>query len=145
VGESRFSKAESIARAEKEFAAWRAFLVDQAARGRAELKGSDGWTLAEAAAHVARWQDWASRRIPAILAGERGERLDVEGKNVVWANEDRGVGFDPALERMDRAWLELQRAAEAVPHEKWRRLITALFVANTWEHYEEHLAWRPAS
>ena len=144
MSEKRPAKTETIARAEKEFATWRSFLTDQAAKERAELKGSDGWTLAEATAHVARWQDWAARRIPAILAGERAERLDIEGNNAAWAKADRGVGFDPALERMDKAWAELHRAALAVPDERCRRLITATFVANTWEHYEEHLAWRPA-
>jgi hypothetical protein len=144
MSESRFSKSETIARAESEFAGWRTFLVDQAKRGRAELRGTDGWTLAEATAHVARWQDWAARRIGGILAGERAERLDIEGKNKVWGAEDRGVEFDPALERMDQAWSELLRAARAVPEEKWRRLVQATFAANTWEHYEEHLAWRPA-
>ena len=140
----RLSRAETIARAEREFIAWRGFLTDQAAKGRAELMGSDGWTLAEATSHIARWQDWAAKRIPGILAGERGERLDIEGRNAAWAKEDRGVGFDSALDRMDEAWAELQRAAEGVPDGKWRRSITTAFVANTWEHYEEHLTWRPA-
>ena len=45
---------------------------------------------------------------------------------------------------MDEAWGELLRAAKDVPDGKWRRSITATFVANTWEHYEEHRAWRPA-
>jgi len=36
-------------------------------------------------------------------------------------------------------------AVIAVPDAKWRRLISAVFAANTWEHYEEHLAWHPAA
>lgn len=143
MSEKRPSKTETITRAENEFAVWRRFLTDQAAKRRAELKGTDGWTLAEAAAHVARWQDWAAKRILGILAGERGERLDIEGNNTAWALEDLGLEFDPALERIDNAWAELHRAAQAVPDAKWRRLVHTTFVANTWEHYEEHLAWRP--
>jgi hypothetical protein len=144
MNEKRVSQADAIARAEAEFAAWRTFLTEQAAQGRAGLQGSDGWTLAEATAHVARWQGWAAERTRGILAGERGEALDIEGKNAAWAKLDRDIGFDQALEQMDRAWAELHRAAKAVPEEKWRRLIIAVFAANTWEHYEEHLAWRPA-
>jgi hypothetical protein len=144
VSEERLSKAQAIARADATWADWRAFLVGEAAAGRAELKGSDGWSLAEAAAHVTRWQGWAVERIRGILVAERAERLDVEGNNAGWTKEDRGVAFAPALERMDGAWAALRKAAVAVPDAKWRRLISAVFAANTWEHYEEHLAWRPA-
>ena len=66
-------------------------------------------------------------------------------KNAAWAKEDLGVTFEPALERMDSAWSALRKAAVAVPDAKWRRLISAVFAANTWEHYEEHLAWHPAA
>jgi hypothetical protein len=145
MSEERLSKAEAIARADATWAEWRAFLVGEAAAGRADTKGSDGWTLAEAAAHIARWQGWAVARIRGILVAEKAERLDVDGKNAVWAKEDRGVAFAPALERMDGAWSTLRRAAVAVPDAKWRRLISAVFAANTWEHYEEHLAWHPAA
>ena len=145
MSEERFSKAEAIAKADATWADWRSFLVAEAAEGRAAMTGSDGWTLAEAAAHVARWQGWAVERIRSILIGARSERLDVDGKNAAWAKEDRGVTFEPALERMDGAWSALRKAAVAVPDAKWRRLISAVFAANTWEHYEEHLAWHPAA
>jgi hypothetical protein len=145
MSEQRVSKAEAIAKADATWADWRAFLLGEAAAGRAELKGSDGWTVAEAAAHVARWQGWAVERIRAILVAERAERLDVDGKNAAWAKEDRGVAFARALERMDGAWAALRKAADAVPDAKWRRLTSAVFAANTWEHYEEHLAWRPTA
>jgi hypothetical protein len=145
MSEERLSKAGAIAKADAAWADWRAFLVGEAAAGRAELTGSDGWTLAEAAAHVTRWQGWAVDRIRGILVGEKAERLDIDGKNAAWAKEDRGVGFAAALERMDGAWSALRKAAIAVPEAKWRRLISAVFAANTWEHYEEHLAWHPAA
>jgi hypothetical protein len=145
MGEERLSKAQAIAKADATWAEWRAFLVGEAAAGRAELKGSDGWTLAEAAAHVTRWQGWAVDRIRGILAAERAERLDIDGNNAAWAKQDRDVAIAPALERMDSAWIALRKAAVAVPDSKWRRLISAVFAANTWEHYEEHLAWRPAA
>jgi hypothetical protein len=145
MSEERLSKAAAITKGDATWKDWRAFLVGEAAAGRAELKGSDGWTLAEAAAHVTRWQDWAVARIRGILAAEKAERLDIEGNNAAWAKADRGVAFEPALEKMDSAWSELRKAAVAVPHSKWRRLINAVFAANTWEHYEEHLAWHPAS
>jgi hypothetical protein len=145
MSEERLSKAEAIAKADATWADWRAFLVVQAAAGRAELKGSDGWTLAEAAAHVARWQGWAVERIRGILVAEKAERLDVDGKNAAWAHEDRDVAFAPALERMDGAWAALRKVAVAVPDAKWRRLVSAVFAANTWEHYEEHLVWHPAA
>jgi hypothetical protein len=139
------SKDRAIIEADATWAEWRAFLVKEAAAGRADLKGADGWTLAEAAVHVARWQGWAADRIRGILAGERGERLEVDAKNAAWAEKDGGVTFEPALERSDAAWVELRRAASAVPDERWRRLIHSVFAANTWEHYEEHLAWHPAA
>lgn len=139
------SKAEAIAKADATWVAWRAFLASEAAAGRADTKGTDGWTLAEATVHVARWQGWAVERIRGILVAEKGERLDVDGKNAAWAEEDRGVAIEPALERMEGAWSALRKAAVAVPDAKWRRLISAVFAANTWEHYEEHLAWHPAA
>ena len=145
MSEGRPSKAEAIAKADATWEEWRAFLVGEAGAGRADTKGSDGWTLAEAAAHVARWQGWAVERIRGILVAERSERLDVEGKNAAWAKKDRGVTFEPALKRMDDAWSALRKAAVAVPDAKWRRLISAVFAASTWEHYEEHLAWHPAA
>ena len=145
MSEARLSKDQAIARADATWVDWRAFLVREAAAGRAELKGSDGWTLAEAAAHGARWQVWAADRMRGILAGERGERLQVDAKNAAWAEKDRGIAFEQALERMDGAWGELRRTASAVPDERWRRLINAVFAANTWEHYEEHLAWHPGA
>jgi hypothetical protein len=143
MSEARASRDQAIARADATWAEWRAFLVGEAAAGRAELRGSDGWTLAEAAAHVARWQDWAVARMRGILAGERGERLEIDARNAAWAEQDRGIGFDPALQRMDTAWAALREAASAVPEPSWRRLLSVVFAANTWEHYEEHLAWHP--
>ena len=127
MSEERLSKAAAITKGDATWKDWRAFLVG------------------EAAAHVTRWQDWAVARIRGILAAEKAERLDIEGNNAAWAKADRGVAFEPALEKMDSAWSELRKAAVAVPHSKWRRLINAVFAANTWEHYEEHLAWHPAS
>jgi hypothetical protein len=145
VSEERLAKTDAIAKAEAAYAVWREFLTEQAAAGRAELKGADGWTLAEATAHVSHWQVWAVERLRGILAGQKGERLNVDGKNAGWAKEDRGIEFEPALERMDKAWADLRKAARAVPDEKWRRLIIAVLAANTWEHYDEHLAWRPGA
>ena len=135
-------KATSIAKADSTWTEWRGFLVGEAAAGRAERKGSDGWTLAEATAHVARWQAWAAVRMRGVLAGERMERLNVDGRNAAWAVADRSVDFATALERMDVAWEELRRTAAAIPDAQWRRLVNSIFAANTWEHYEEHLAWR---
>jgi hypothetical protein len=145
MSEQGQSKDRAITKADATWADWRAFLVKEAAAGRAELKGSDGWTLAEAAHHVARWQGWAADRMRGILAGDRGGRLEVDAKNATWAEKDRGMTFAPALERSDAAWVELRKTASAVPDEKWRRLIHAVFAANTWEHYEEHLAWHPGA
>jgi Mycothiol maleylpyruvate isomerase N-terminal domain len=145
MSEERLSKAEAIAKADAAWADWRAFLVGEAAAGRAQPRGSDGWTLAEVFAHVTRWQGWAVDRIRGILIAEKAERLDIEGNNAAWAKADRGVAFAPALERMDGAWAELRKAADAVPEARWRRLISVVFAANTWEHYEEHLAWHPAA
>ena len=142
MSEAGQSKAEALAKADETWAEWRAYLVGEAAAGRAERRGSDGWTLAEAAAHVARWQGWAVARILGVLAGERIERLDVDAKNAAWAGEDREIDFRVALERMDGAWVALRKTATGTPEQRWRRLIHAVFAANTWEHYEEHLAWR---
>jgi len=139
------SRDEAIAKADATWADWRGFLVREAAAGQAELKGADGWTLAEAAAHVARWQGWAADRIRGILAGERGERLEIDAKNAAWAEKDRGIAFEAALERMDGAWSLLRKTASAVPDDRWRRLISVVFAANTWEHYVEHLAWHPGT
>jgi len=142
MSDERLSKAAALAKADQTWAEWRAFLAAEAAAGRAGRAGSDGWTLAEAAAHVARWQGWAALRMRGVLAGERIERLDVNVKNAAWAEEDRGVSFVAALARMDGAWAALRKTAAGIPEERWRRLLNAVFAANTWEHYEEHLAWR---
>jgi hypothetical protein len=142
MSDDRLSKAEAIAKADQTWAEWRGFLVSEIDAKRAESRGVDGWTLAEAAAHVARWQDWAVARLRGLLAGERIERLDVDAKNAAWAEEDRGIPFQTALERMDGAWIALRKAAAGIPEARWRRLVNAVFAANTWEHYEEHLAWR---
>jgi len=131
-----------MAKADQTWAEWRAFLAAEAAAGRAGRAGTDGWTLAEAAAHVARWQGWAATRMRSDLAGERIERLEVDANNAAWAELDRGVEFETALERMDAAWAALRKTAAGMPEEGWRRLLNAVFAANTWEHYEEHLAWR---
>jgi hypothetical protein len=142
MSEERLSKAQALAKADQTWIEWRAYVVGEAAGGPADRRGADGWTLAEAAAHVARWQGWAATRMRGVLAGERIERLNVDAKNAAWAEEDHGVVLQVALERMDRAWEALRKAAAAIPEERWRRLINAVFAANTWEHYEEHLAWR---
>jgi hypothetical protein len=145
VSKESSSKAETIAKADAAWKDWHAFLVEEANAGRVGQVGTDGWTLAEAVAHVARWQDWAAGQIRAILAGERVERVEVEAKNAEWAAADREIDFATALIRMDEAWTGLRAAAESVPDDKWRRMVAAIFVANTWEHYEEHLAWRTAA
>jgi hypothetical protein len=142
MSEDRLSKAEAMAKADATWGEWREFLAGEAAAGRATTRGTDGWTLAEAAAHVARWQGWAAARMQGLLDGERIERLDVDARNAAWAADDRGIAFQPALERMDGAWAVLRKTAAEIPQARWRRMLNAVFAANTWEHYEEHLAWR---
>ena len=138
------SKADALARADAAWEGWRSFLAGEAEAGRTGLKGADGWTLAEAVAHVARWQGWATERLRSLPAGERIPRLDIDGQNAAWAEADSGAEFEVARVRQEDAWRRLRAEAEAVPEAKWRRLVSGTFAANTWEHYEEHLEWHPS-
>ncbi len=81
---------------------WTAFLDEQERRGRADTAGSDGWTLAEAVAHVARWQRWSVARASTLAAGGRLEEMDIDRQNAAWAEQDRGIALAEARAKGDR-------------------------------------------
>jgi hypothetical protein len=137
-------RSEVLQRADAAWSEWREFLAGESAADRAGLTGADGWTLAEAVAHVARWQEWAAERIPALAAGERLQVPDIDSQNAEWAAGDRGADFVDSVSRIDRAWAGLRSAVEEVAEEHWSRTMGRLVEANTWEHYTEHQAWHPA-
>ena len=137
------SKSDALARADAAWEGWRSFLARESEAGRTGLKGADGWTLAEAVAHIARWQAWAAERLRSLPAGGRTPRLEIDVQNAEWAESDRGVEFEVARGRLEDAWKRLHAEAQNIPEAKWRRLVSGTFAANTWEHYQEHLDWHP--
>jgi hypothetical protein len=100
--------------------------------------------VAEAVAHVARWQVWSLPRVAELAGGGPTVDVDVDGVNAAWAVQDRGISYEEASRRLEEAWRAFRAAAAAVPDESWSRRLTALVKANTWEHYQEHMEWRPA-
>ncbi len=120
---------------------WTAFLEGNGSRGRAEVRGADGWTLAEAVAHVARWQEWSVACASTLAGGATLEVIDVDGQNARWAEDDCGITFIEARARGDRAHAAFRERVASVPGEQWSLALGRLVVANTSEHYEEHMGW----
>ena len=135
------SPADALALMDDWWPRWTAFVDAEADAGRAETPGSDGWTLAEAVAHVARWQDWSVARAETLAAGARLEEIDVDGQNAAWAEQDRGVAFAEARLRADRAHAAFRQCVAAIVPDRWSRSLGRLVVANTSHHYEEHMGW----
>lgn len=138
-------KVEALARANAAWRDWQDFLNRESGAERGDERGTDGWTLAEAVAHIARWQEWAVERIGQARSGVALGELPVDEMNARWAAEDANVGYQGAMRRLDRAWAALQATAESVPEGSWNGAVERVLAANTWEHYEEHKAWRPDS
>lgn len=143
MAEELTARQDVLAKADSAWLHWRRFLDREAEGGRAELRGTDGWTLAEAAAHVANWHALTTDRIDRLLRKEHLEKLDIDGQNQEWAAADKGISFEAAVERLERNWRRFRQMAEEIPEARWNRLAPSIR-ANTWEHYDEHLAWRPA-
>mgnify|MGYP001483032859 CR=1 FL=1 len=121
---------------------WTAFLDELAARGEAEKVGREGWSAAEAVAHVARWQAWSVSRVAQLAAGERLAEVDIDGQNAGWAEEDRGISWAQARALAETSQAAFREAVAGVPEEGWRRSLGRLVVANSSEHYQEHMDWR---
>jgi hypothetical protein len=144
VNDTSGGKQKALARADDAWRQWEAFLKRESTSGNAEERGSDGWTLAEAVAHVARWQAWSTIRLQHVLDGGRLEQLAIDEINAKWAAEDRGIAYEEAARRMQEAWRGLRAKTEEVPDERWNGLFNEVVKANTWEHFAEHMEWRPA-
>jgi len=145
VGDDRLDKAAVLRRADAAWEKWSEYVANEADAGRVAVRGADGWTLPEALAHVARWHVWGVGRIGQVLAGAAPEPLDVDGINERWMDEDREIGYEDAWGRQQAAWQRLRGAVEAVPDQRWNHLLTEIVKANTWEHYDEHMGWRPGA
>jgi hypothetical protein len=136
-------KPQALAKSDQAWQTWLAF-VDRNANylGR----GTDGWTLAEAIAHVAHWQEWATTRIQHVLdGGNLGEDLPVDEMNAQWAAEDAGITYRLAVDRMKAAWSKLRLKIEQTPEERWNDGLTDIVQSNTWDHYAEHTAWHTSA
>ena len=136
------SREEALREMDLSWEAWRAFLAELGARGQTTVRGSEGWTAAEAVAHVARWQAWCVGRVASLVAGERGEVPDIDAQNAAWAAQDRGIDWDAALAVADASFAAFREAVAGVSEEAWSRRLGRLVFLNTWHHYEEHMAWR---
>ncbi len=136
------SPASALALIDEWWPAWNAFLDEQAARHGEGERGADGWTLAEAIAHVARWHQWCVARIAHLADGGRVDNLDVDGMNAAWAAEDQGISLADARARAADAHAAFRQAVAAVPAERWTPILGRLVRANSSEHYQEHMGWR---
>lgn len=139
------SPADALALMDAWWPRWTAFVDAEAEAGRAETRGADGWTLAEAVAHVARWQDWSVPRAETLAAGARIAEVDVDGQNAAWAEADRGLPFAEARLRADRAQAAFRQCVAAIAPARWSRALGRLVVANTSEHYHEHMGWHSSA
>jgi hypothetical protein len=101
--------------------------------------GQSQWSPREVLAHISRWEEWASRRIPARLRGDPAVQLDVDGINDGWMAEDRLLPLAEVKERAPAVHRELMQILHEVAPESWDEGIEATAVGNTWDHYEEHL------
>jgi hypothetical protein len=135
------SAAEAVELMDEWWPRWTAFLDEEENRGRADAAGSDGWTLAEAVAHVARWHQWSVARASTLAAGGRLQEIDVDGLNAAWAEQDRGIAFAEARARGDQAHRAFRERIASIPPESWSRALGRLVVANSSEHYQEHMGW----
>ena len=57
------------------------------------------------------------------------------------------AAIDHEVEERVSAAIEatVRGAVEAVPDQRWNHLLTEIVKANTWEHYDEHMGWRPGA
>lgn len=138
------SPEDALAEMDAWWSRWNEFLDEQAGSDATEVAGADGWTLAEAVAHVGRWQEWSVARAATLAGGARLEQIDVDGQNAAWAEQDRGIPFAEARARGERAHAAFRGAIAGVEPQSWSRALGRLVVANTSEHYREHMAWHGA-
>lgn len=107
--------------------------------------GEDAWTRKQMLAHVAMWHDLTIDRLAAQV--ERGQPPEIdEDEDAVNARAARGavgrttgeviLALDESFRRLRR---EIARATneQLAANDSWAASVIA---ANTWRHYDEHLA-----
>ncbi|HET7677158.1 MAG TPA: DinB family protein [Candidatus Limnocylindrales bacterium] len=144
VPEPILAPAELVARVEQGWAAFRA-LVDRVARnGGLERNTETGWPAKAVAAHVAAWHEQATGRLGEWRATGRIPPVpDVDAFNAQVAERTAGDAPESVLARLDASYPPLLSALRALSEadlQAHRHLLGYIVAANTFGHYEEHLA-----
>ena len=115
-------------------------LVSDLAADGAEERGHRGtWSVKDAVAHVARWDELKLREIAAELSGTApAAEPDYRVLNARWLAEDADLPISVARERLATAHEAYRSLLQSLSDEQWASLARR-HVEWTIAHYERHV------
>lgn len=105
--------------------------------------GSKPWNSRDAYAHLARWLEYDTAKINAVVAGKP---LPVAGKSVEevnarWEAEDSSLSLEEARQRAFMSYRKRQHTIESVPVSEWDVTIKEVTRTGGASHFKEHLSY----
>ena len=108
-------------------------------------RGSSPWNSRDAYAHLARWMEYSTKVLKALVAGEKPppptpEDISEE-LNVKWQAEDTLLNLKEARKLALHAFQERQYAIQAIPLAMWGGEIEKFARFDGAHHFRDHLSY----
>jgi hypothetical protein len=108
-------------------------------------RDSKPWNSRDAYAHLARWMEYSTKALKALVAGEKPFPPILEDVseelNVKWQAEDTSLNLKEARKRAMYAFQERQYAIQAIPSAMWGGEIEKFARFDGAHHFRDHLSY----